>query len=83
MTAISTSRTSAAGAKLQLRFDLIDGWCEREGVDRVEFAERCGIDPVTLWRLKTGRNAPTLETALRIAAVVGVSVEVLCARDES
>lgn len=82
MTATSTRRTIAPDAqRVRLDFTLIDAWCERNSVQPNELAARCGFDRITLWRLRTGRNAPTLDTALSIAAVIGVSVEQLCGRD--
>jgi transcriptional regulator with XRE-family HTH domain len=49
------------------------------GVSVEELSERCGLHHTMVSRLERGGAAPRLETLLKLAGVLGVSVEALCA----
>ncbi|MFL5867310.1 MAG: helix-turn-helix domain-containing protein [Thermoleophilaceae bacterium] len=52
--------------------DAIPLLCQRLGLGltREEVAQRVGLDPVTVWRAKTGRAAPRRSTRLLLAAAL-------------
>jgi DNA-binding XRE family transcriptional regulator len=47
------------------------------GLSRRELAERVGVNPQTIGFLERGHYGPSLQLALRLAAVFGVPVETL------
>ena len=50
---------------------------KRMGWDQVDLAERLGVDHSTVSRWVAGKSIPRLNRALRIAMLLGVSVEAL------
>jgi transcriptional regulator with XRE-family HTH domain len=55
----------------------VDALAERRGLTRRELAERVGISPVSLWQFLMGQARPRLETAGRLADVLGVTLDKL------
>ena len=55
----------------------VDQLAERRGLTRRELAERVGITPVSLWQFLMGEARPRLETAGRLADVLGVPLDKL------
>lgn len=55
----------------------IDRLAEKKGLTRRELAERVGITPVSLWQFLMGQARPRLETAGRLADVLGVPLDKL------
>lgn len=47
------------------------------GWTKAELATRTGVSPTTLWRAERGIGHPQLPEALRIARVLGTTVEAL------
>ncbi len=47
------------------------------GLSRAALAERVGVNPQTIGFLERGQYGPSLELALKLAAVFGVPVETL------
>jgi DNA-binding XRE family transcriptional regulator len=55
----------------------VDKLAEARGLTRRELAERVGISPVSLWQFLMGQARPRLETAGRMADVLGVPLDKL------
>lgn len=49
------------------------------GASVEELGERCGLHHTVVLRLERGAAAPSLETLLKLAGVLDVDVEALCA----
>lgn len=45
-----------------------------KNMTRVEFAKRCGVTKQYMWMIETGKRAPGLKLAIRIADVLGVTL---------
>lgn len=73
--------TTRIDAPLRLRCEVIDALMKAKNVkSKAEQARRFGI-AVTHWaRIRSGEITPTLDTAMRIAAVAETSVEALWGR---
>jgi transcriptional regulator with XRE-family HTH domain len=55
----------------------VDRLAAARGLSRRELAERVGISPVSLWQFLMGECGPSLETAGRMADVLGVPLDKL------
>lgn len=53
--------------------------CKAKGVSQKDLAERCGVSAVTLSRIASGQQMPSVETLVKIAAALGVEVSELFA----
>lgn len=80
MTATVSGDAPAAGS-VRLRVDVYDALAAAKGYQTVEAkAEWHGIDRTTLFDLRGGKTTPRLDTAMRMAADLGVAVEVIWER---
>lgn len=76
MPATQATPARATDATLRLDFAAIDLWAAKSGVTGdTAIGRLIGMDRITVWRYRTGRQAPGLDAALRIAAALGVRVE--------
>lgn len=55
----------------------IEKLAQQRGLSRRELAERVGISPVSLWQFLMGDAGPSLQTAGRLADVLGVPLDKL------
>jgi transcriptional regulator with XRE-family HTH domain len=55
----------------------VDALAKRRGLSRTELAERVGIRYVSLWALLMGSSRPRMETACKLADVLGVPLDKL------
>jgi transcriptional regulator with XRE-family HTH domain len=55
----------------------VEAMATRRGLTRSELASRVGISYVSMWLLIMGRTRPKMETACRLADVLGVSLDKL------
>lgn len=66
---------------MRLRCEVIDAlMLAKKAQSKAEQARRFGIDKNHWARIRSGETTPTLETAMRIAAVAGTTVEALWGR---
>ncbi len=56
---------------------------ENDGMTQQELAERVGVTRQTIISIERGRYKPSIELALRLARVFGVSVESLFELDDT
>lgn len=72
MTATDINEPDATNATAR-RFDIFDGRAEAMGaITEGAKADLAGVDRVTLWRWRTGRLRPSLDTVMAIADVFDV-----------
>lgn len=55
----------------------------KAGYKKNEFAEKCGIAETTAGKYYSGTNAPSVDTLLKMANVLGISVDDLISDDEA
>lgn len=73
------STDSATGARLNV--DRFDAECLlRDATSDASRAELVGVDRATVWRWRTGRQQPSLDTIAHLAATFAVSVDDLIDR---
>lgn len=79
-TSVDTSATRG-DAQVRLRVDVYDALAASKGYTSVESqATWHGLNRATLFDLRGGKTQPRLETAMRMAADLGVAVEVIWER---
>lgn len=53
--------------------------CKVKGISQKDLAERCGVSAVTLSRIASGQQMPSIETLAKIAAALGVEISAMFA----
>ncbi|MEU8186058.1 helix-turn-helix transcriptional regulator [Micromonospora carbonacea] len=77
MSAPQTRCDSAASSPIRLRTDVFDTLIGRLADTERERANALGLDRVTVWRIRRGKVTPTLDVAMRMAEVLGTTVDEL------
>ncbi len=54
----------------------------KNGISHQKLADLCGVSPSTLQRVKMGETALNIDTAIRIADILGISLDELAGRGE-
>lgn len=82
----ATQRRAGATAdspKRRLNVEVFDAWAARKGATtHDQRADLVRVDRATFIRWRSGQTSPSLDTALRIAALVRVPVDKLWSLDE-
>lgn len=55
----------------------IDKYCSKKGITRKDFAREINIQPNTMGNWKTNNSMPPVETLIKIASIIGCSIESL------
>ena len=55
----------------------IDKYCSKKGITRKDFAREINIQPNTMGNWKTNNSIPPVETLIKIASIIGCSIESL------
>lgn len=61
---------------------VINDYRTKNGISHQKFADLCGVSPSTLQRVKMGETALNIDTAIRIADILGISLDELAGRGE-
>ncbi|MFE7868807.1 helix-turn-helix transcriptional regulator [Micromonospora sp. HUAS LYJ1] len=77
MSAAPTRCDSATPSPIRLRTDRFDQLLASLAETEQDRAQLLGMDRATLWRIRRGRVTPTLDVAMRMAAVCGTTVDEL------
>lgn len=81
MKATISGDAPTADASVRLRVDVYDALARAKGYSTVESqAGWHGVHRATLFNLRSGATVPRLDLAMRMAADLGVSVEVIFER---
>lgn len=81
MTDSGDTATARADTAVRLRVDVYDALAHAKGFTTVTAqAKAHGLDRTTMHALRAGENVPRLDTAMRMAADLGVAVEVIWER---
>lgn len=51
------------------------------GMNQTELAKKIGVTPTTIWLYERGEATPKIDIALRLAKVLGVTIEQLVGED--
>ncbi|MEU5549236.1 helix-turn-helix transcriptional regulator [Micromonospora sp. NPDC047793] len=77
MNAAQTRGDSATQSPIRLRTDVFDTLAGRLADTEQGRADALDLDRATLWRIRTGRVTPTLDVAMRMASLLGTTVDEL------